>query len=179
MSFRPVFLSRRPRIVAIGIPILVGVILFCAAAFALSPVQANDEQSPQAVSSQPEPTVVPAAQTDVTIYLPLIAHKSLGLDAAHEETPPALVVASSDHSGHSTTPPPTVNNHTFVADEGVWIGSFTTTCRHVENTTGLRFPIITHSSPDKIVRPAHLRHGQLSALPPMLVRCIKTMRFKA
>jgi pimeloyl-ACP methyl ester carboxylesterase len=54
----------------------------------------------------------------------LIAHESINHVAAHEEVPPALVMASSDHSGHSATPPPAANSYTYVADKGGFLDQY-------------------------------------------------------
>jgi hypothetical protein len=119
MSSHLSFTSCRTKIAAIGTPILLVVILFFGATFALSPVEARIQSAARTVLVQSEPTIISSVlQTSTTVFLPLVAHQSQDQNVAHHEVPPLHVMASSDRTGHSITPPPAANNHTFVADDG-------------------------------------------------------------
>jgi hypothetical protein len=82
------------------------------------------EDESRSALAQSEPTLDPSVQTAATIFLPLIANELNSQPVARNESPPIRVMASSDHNGNSETPPPTVNNHTFVADEGDYLDNY-------------------------------------------------------
>jgi hypothetical protein len=121
MSPRIVLIShrvKRPKLAAIGILLFIVAILLCVLTLTLSPVKAGMEDESRSALAQSEPTLDPSVQTAATIFLPLIANELNSQPVARSESPPIRVMASSDHNGNSETPPPTVNNHTFVADQG-------------------------------------------------------------
>ena len=66
MLSRIVFTSRRSKVIAIGTLITIGVILFCAVVFSLSPVKAEMEDESQTALMQPEPPLMPDAQAAST-----------------------------------------------------------------------------------------------------------------
>ncbi len=71
-----VFTSRRTSVTAVGLG-LIGTILLCTELFLLSPVKATAENQSEIMLAQPNPTTLPDTQTATSIFLPLVAHKSL------------------------------------------------------------------------------------------------------